>query len=169
MWRVFTKRGTYKWLDIIPDLVDSYNRSKHSTIGMAPINVKPNNEKLKKLQYLKSPKNVKFKFQIGDSVRISKVKGIFTKGYEPNWSEEVFVVVTQKKTQPPMYKIRDYNGNIIDGSFYEAELQKIQEPERYRVEKVIRTRIKQGKKQYLVKWLGYPESANSWVDNVEKW
>ena len=169
MWRVFTKRGTYKWLDILPDLVDSYNRSKHSAIGMAPINVKPNNEKLKKLQYLKSPKNVKFKFQIGDSVRISKVKGIFAKGYEPNWSEEVFVVVTQKKTKPPMYKIRDYNGDVIDGSFYEAELQKIQEPTRYRVEKVIRTRINQGKKQYYVKWLGYPESANSWVDNVEKW
>jgi len=131
MWRVFTKRGTYKWLDILPGLVSSYNRSKHSAIGMAPINVDPNDDKLKQMQYLKTPEHVRFKFAIGDAVRISKVKGIFEKGYEPNWSEEVFYVVAQKKTKPPMYKLQDFNGLVIDGSFYEPELQKIKEPERF--------------------------------------
>ena len=100
---------------------------------------------------------------------MSKVKGIFTKGYEPNWSEEVFTVVSQKKTKPPMYKLSDSHGELIRGSFYEPELQKIKDPERYRVEKVVRTKTVKGVKKYLVKWLGYPESDNTWVNNVEKW
>ena len=54
-----------------------------------------------------------FKFKIGDHVCISKVRGVFTKGYEPNWSEEVFTIVQQKKVQPPMYKLKDYNNEII--------------------------------------------------------
>jgi len=136
---------------------------------MAPINVDRNDDKMKEMQYLKTPEHVRLKFAIGDAVRISKVKGIFEKGYEPNWSEEVFYVVAQKKTKPPMYKLQDFNGLVIDGSFYEPELQKIKEPERFRVERIVRTRTVKGKKQYFVKWLGYPDSANTWVDNVEKW
>jgi hypothetical protein len=81
----------------VQDLVTSYNHTKHSAIGMAPINVDPYDNALQCAQYLKSPKFVKFKLNVGDKVRISKVKGIFTKGYEPNWSEEVFTVAEQKK------------------------------------------------------------------------
>jgi hypothetical protein len=68
-----------------------------------------------------------------------------------------------------MYRIRDHTDEDVRGSFYEPELQKVDLPEKYRIEKVIKTRVHNKKKQYLVKWLGYPESANSWVDNVEKW
>ena len=68
-----------------------------------------------------------------------------------------------------MYKLQDFNGLVIDGSFYEPELQKIKEPKRFRVERLVQTRTTEGKKQYFVKWLGYPESANAWVDSFEKW
>ena len=135
---------------------------------MAPINVDPYDNALQQAQYVKTPQSVRFKIKIGDHVCISKVKGIFDKGYEPNWSEEVFTVVEQKKTKPPMYKIRDYNRDIIDAAFYEPELQQIEQPDRYHVERVIKTRVlHNGKKQYLVKWLGYPASSNSLVDELE--
>jgi len=59
-----------------------------------------------------------------------------------------------------MYKISDYNGEEIQGTLYEQEMLKTNQ-EVYRNEKVIR---KPGDKS-LVKWVGYPESFNSWVEN----
>ena len=64
------------------------------------------------------------KFKVGDRVRISKYKNIFSKGYTPNWSEEVFVVNKIKNTVPWTYVINDLNGKEITGTFYEKELQK---------------------------------------------
>ena len=64
------------------------------------------------------------KFKVGDYVRILKCKNIFTKGYTPNWPEEVFVVSKIKNTVPWTYVINDLNGEEITGSFYEKELQR---------------------------------------------
>ena len=66
------------------------------------------------------------------------------------------------RTDPPTYKIRDYNDDRIQGSFYEPELQKTSQ-DIYRIEKVIR---KRGNKAQ-VKWLGYPDSFNSWIDSKD--
>ena len=67
-----------------------------------------------------------------------------------------------KKPQS-VYTIKDYRGELIKGKFYEHELQQVENPEAFRVEKVIRTRIRGGKKEYLVKWLNFDHSSNSWV------
>ena len=64
------------------------------------------------------------KFKVGDHVRISKYKNIFAKGYAPNWSEKVFVVMKIKNTVPWTYVVNDLSGGEITGSFYEKELQK---------------------------------------------
>ena len=74
--------------------------------------------------------------EVGDNVRISKCKNIFTKGYTPNWSEEVFVISEIKNTVPWTYVINDLNGEEINGTFYEKELQKTNQKE-FRIEKVI--------------------------------
>ena len=63
------------------------------------------------------------KFKVADHVRISKYKNIFTKGYTPNWSEEVFVIKKVKNTVPWTYVINDFNGEEIIGTFYGKELQ----------------------------------------------
>jgi hypothetical protein len=99
------------------------------------------------------------KFSVGDKVRITKKKKTFEKGYTPRWTEEIFTVSKIQYTDPITYKITDMNGEDIQGTFYEQELQKSTQ-EIFRVEKIIR---KRGNK-CLVKWLGYPESFNSWVD-----
>ena len=66
-----------------------------------------------------------------------------------------------------MYKLKDWQNKEIDGAFYEPELQLIDVPEKYRVEKILRSKtLKDGSKRYRVKWLGYPRSANSWVDEI---
>ena len=101
------------------------------------------------------------KFQVGDKVRISKYKrNVFDKGRTPNWSEEVFTVDKIQYTNPITYKIRDWNDEDIQGSFYTEELLKADQTV-FRVDKVIRRDYK--KKQALVKWKGYGDEFNSWI------
>ena len=95
-------------------------------------------------------------------MRISKYKIIFTKGYTPNWSEEVFRVSKIKNTVPWTYVINDLNGDEIAGTFYEKELQKTNQKE-FRIGKVIR---RKGDKLY-VKWKDYDSSYNSWIDKKD--
>ena len=102
------------------------------------------------------------KFKVGDHVRISKYKKIFAKGYTPNWSEAVFVVNKVQKTVPWTYLINDLNGEKIKGSFYEKELQKTDQ-KKFRIEKVMK---KKGNKLF-VKWKGYDNSFNSWIDEKD--
>ena len=102
------------------------------------------------------------KFKVGDHVRISKYKNIFTKGCTPNWSEEVFVVCKIKNTVPWTYVINYLNGEEIVGTFYEKELQKTDQKE-FRIEKVIKGK---GDKLY-VKWKVYDNSFNSWIDKKD--
>ena len=102
------------------------------------------------------------KFSVGDKVRITKKKSNFEKGYTPRWTEEVFTASQIQYTDPPTYKISDNNGEEIQGTFYEQEMQKTDQ-QIFRIEKVIRKL----KKKSFVKWYGYPESFNSWVDNKE--
>ena len=102
------------------------------------------------------------KFKVGDHVRISKYKNIFAKGYAPNWSEEAFVINKIKNTVPWTYVIHDLNGEEIIGDFYEKELQKSNQEE-FRIKKIIK---RKGDKLY-VKWRGYDNSFNSWVNKKE--
>ena len=74
----------------------------------------------------------------------------------------VYSVTTSIHRPPPTYKITDSSGEEIQGTFYEQELQKTNQ-EVYRIEKVVR---RKGNKS-LVKWVGYPESFISWVENAE--
>ena len=102
------------------------------------------------------------KFKVGDHVRISKYKNIFAKAYTPNWSEEMSVIKKIKNAVPWTYVIGDLNGEEITGTFYEKKLEKIDQQE-FRIEKVIK---KKGDKLY-VKWKGYDNSFNSWIDKKD--
>ena len=96
------------------------------------------------------------KFKVVYHVRISKYKKIFAKGYTPNWSEEVFVVIEVKNTVPSTYVINDLNGEEIVWIFYEKELQKTNQ-QGFRIEKV----TKRKRYELYVKWKGYHNSFNS--------
>ena len=122
------------YIDKLDDIVHKHNNKKHRTIKMKPIDVKDNihNDFGKEVKVNDNEP----KFKVGDHVRISKYKNIFSKGYTPNWSEEIFVIKKIKNTVPWTYVINDLNGEEITGRFYEKELQTIDKQE-FRTEKVI--------------------------------
>lgn len=165
MWKHFSAQGNYKWLEILPKLLHKYNNKIHRTIGMKPNDVKVVNSSkvFKKLLPKINKKIVKNKFKVGDSVRISKYKHIFTKGYQPSWTTEVFTIHKVQKTKPTTYILKDENNQTIAGGFYEQELLKTNFKDIFLVEKV----IKQKNGKSFVKWLGFPSSSNSWIDNKD--
>jgi hypothetical protein len=121
MWRYFTETNSNKYLDILPKLLSEYNNTIHRTIKMTPIEgSQVKNEH--KINYMPKVTKEKPKFKIGDRVRIYKYKKLFSKGYETNWTEEIFVVSAINNTSPITYKIKDLNGEDIVGSFYKQEL-----------------------------------------------
>ena len=146
------------YIDKLDDIVNEYNNAYHTTIKMKPTDVKDNT-------YTNTDKETNDKdpkFKVSDRVRISKHKNIFAKGYTPNWSEEIFVIKKVKNTARWTYVINDFNGEEIMVTFYEKELQKTSQEE-FRIEKVIK---RKGDKIY-VKWKGYDNSFNSWIDKKD--
>ena len=124
MWKYFTANNTLKYTDIYQKLVKTYNHSRHRSIGMRPVDVNKKMENVvwHNLYGNESSKPVRFKFNIGDQVCISKTRRAFKKGYLPNWTEEVFTVSKRVPRRPPVYKIVDYDGEGLPGTFYEQEL-----------------------------------------------
>ena len=78
------------------------------------------------------------------------------------YSKEIFVISKIKNTVLRTYVINDLNDEEITGSFYEKELQKTNQNE-FRIEKVIR---RKDDKLY-VKWKGYDNRFNSWIDKKD--
>jgi Integrase core domain len=160
MWKKFSFNGTHEWISMIDDLIHEYNNTIHRTIKMMPSKVKKKHEKkLLKTVYNRLKVFKKGKFRVGDYVRISKSKAIFDKGYEPNWSTEIFKIVKIQITNPVTYLLQDYESNPISGGFYEFEIQKVSDPDAYLVEKV----LKRKDDELYVKWLGFDSSHNSWI------
>ena len=164
MMKELVKNNNTVWYNILPKLIKIYNNRYHSTIKMKPIQVNKNNEKYIKeniYTYNKTIQNSKFK--INDLVRISlKRRPIFDKASSNiKWSEELFKIHSINKSNVVTYKIKDLNDEIIEGIFYEKELQKTKNTsEVYVIEKIIR----KNKNKYLVKWRNYSNDFNSWVD-----
>lgn len=165
MWKKFSLNGNYKWVDILPDLVSTYNNTVNSKIKMKPVDVNEKNAELLRLHVYNNydVSEPKAKFKPGDRVRISKSKTIFTKGYLPSWSTELFSIAKVKKTKPVTYELKDYNDQPIEGTFYREELQKTKHPDVYLIEKILK---KRGGKVY-VKWLGFDSTHNSWVSKED--
>ena len=101
------------YINKLDDIVNDYNNTCHRTIKMNPVDVKDN-------AYIDFGKEVNQKdpkFKVGDHIKISKHKNIFTKRYTPNWSEEVFVIREFKNTVLWKYAISDLNREELSEYF----------------------------------------------------
>ena len=172
IYRYFTQRLSYEYVNELQSFAEGYNKTVHRTIDMRPIDVRRDNEEEARLAtYLSRQKTERpintliFKFKVGDYVRISHTRNIFTRAYDESWTGEIFKVAQRfVRDGVPLYRLTDYNGTEeIKGSFYTSELSKTQPPETFKVEKILKTRGKGNNKQYYVKFLHYPKQLNQWI------
>ena len=119
LYKHMTATGKNVYYDVLDDVVNKYNNTKHSTIKMKPADVKNN-----KRVYIDEHNEKDSKFKVGDRVRICRYKNIFAKGYAPNRSSEIFIVDKINDTVPYTYNLKDLNNEEIIGIFYDKELQK---------------------------------------------
>ena len=164
MFKYFTDNNTYNYIDALPDLVEDYNNTVHSSTKLTPTDASKEENELKVWRNLYPDRykasRLNPKFSIGDRVRISRKKKVFEKGYTTRWTNEIFTIYKIQETDPITYILKDLEGEEIKGSFYAEELQKTKE-QIYKIEKV----IKKKNGQSFVKWKGYSDKFNSWVDD----
>ena len=176
LYRYMSHRNTRHYIDILDEIIDSYNHSSHSGLG--------NQQSPFQVHHIKDPKMIKDQFNlmykypkhvaqsnsrrltVGQYVRIADEKrnSIFRRGYTVQNTIEIFRIREIDQTQiPTVYFLEDLQGEDIKGIFYSDELIPTNLPEFFHID-VIKTKTVAGRKKYLVRWRGYPDSFNSWID-----
>lgn len=171
MYRYFTHKKTRRYVDVLQQIVESYNNSKHSAIKMIPalVNSKNAAEVRSNLQHkygdkipIREPK-----YSVGDLVRISRARNIFAKGYEGGWTVELFKISGISRVRHPhVYFLKDLADEEIGGFFYEEELSRVKkdlDKEVFEIDQVLETRGRGANRKFLVSWVGFPAKFNSWV------
>ena len=161
MYKKFTENNNTIFYNILDELVNNYNNKYHSTIRMSPIegSKKINENKIKNIYNFEKTKKPG-RFKIGDRVRLSLEKNIFEKGYDTNWTQEIFEIYDIRYSNVPYYYLKDLNNEKLQGTFYQEELQKTKQDDLYTIEKILKT----NKDKIYVKWRGYDSSFNSWIN-----
>ena len=152
---------------MLPDFLRSDNAKYHRSIKRSPDSVSPENAGSVWLAlYGDKPTTKQPTIKAGALVRVSKVREKFDKGYLPNWSQELFVVDKAEPGAPPLYSLKDLDGEKLDGRFYAEEIQQVAKPEEdiYRIEAVLGSRRSAGMRQVLVRWRGFPTKFDSWLN-----
>ena len=181
--KFFLKNQSYAYATRLPDFIQSYNATYHSSIKRAPNKVTPKTrdsvyedlyvyphwEKMQKNPKSKKRKT-RYRFKIGQTVKVSFLKKIFNREYDQQWTSEIFTVVKRILIDDvPAYELVDYAGDPVKGIFYGSELQAVVfDPDRdFAIEKVIKTKGKGKNAQSLVRWLGWPKKYDQWFKTSE--
>ena len=126
IWRYFTANKTKRYVDILQDIIDSLNHTISRPTGMRPVDVNHQNARVvwKRLYAGCLPrKEPKYKFKVGDRVRVARWRKIFDKGYTPNFTKDIYTIAERVARQYPVYKLHDKDGSDVSGVFYAQQLQ----------------------------------------------
>ncbi len=174
MYRYFTHNQTYKYSDQLQKFVEAYNNQPHRSLrNRTPNSIGPTESVMWKQLYVdplkkKLYKNKPYKFKVGDYVRLSQLKYPFQTDYQEKWTEEIFKIRQRERSNYiPIYKIKDWAGEEISGTFYESELQKVNKDNNHmwRIENIMKRRVRNGRREVLIKWQGWPKKFNSWEED----
>ena len=161
----FLDKNTFAYQKILLDVVNSYNHTYHRSIKRTPAGVTEQNQlDLWQQMYVEPyvPKVVKkeksktkhpFRYKVGDTVRISHLRNVFTREYNQKWTGEVFTITRRLlRNDIPVYKVKDYSGEDIRGTFYQPELQRVDldSKQSFKIETVLRKRGRGKHEEFLV-------------------
>ena len=171
---LMTHKQSHQWVEALPKLTSSYNKTYHRSIKRSPASVKASDhvELWKDLyeseRQTQTSRSQSYRFKVGDIVRVSFLRRQFQRQYDERWSRDLFVVTERfMKEGIPQYKLKDYDGEIITETFYQKQLSRAYEQEMYLIEKVLKSRNKAGQKEYLVRWKGWAPKYDSWVSETD--
>jgi len=182
MGRYLEEKETYRWIDVLPQITDSYNNTYHRSIRMKPTDVTQKDEiNIWRLNYENIPKpkvkrkpqtkRKKYSLNIGDYVRLSGYKHPFDKtAFSHSWTTELFIIVNRRTVAGlSKYKVIDYGREDIRGEFYEKELQKVYITDNplFKIDRVIKRRTRNKRTEYFVKFKSWPKKYNAWVEDVD--
>ena len=115
--KYFVKFKTHKWIDVLPQIVNDYNATPHSSHGIAPQDVThTNRESVYKRLYPDISVRTVCRLKIGDKVRKIIDKDLFEKGYKASWSEEIYTITKVKQRNGVCwYYLSDLNQQKLRG------------------------------------------------------
>lgn len=170
LYKYFSEKHTLNWVEAIPKIVDGLNHCKCRTTGMRPVDVNKDNwEQLFERLYARDLRPTKKtndpRLRAGDDVRIASEKGKFDKGYLPRYSDEIFKIKRRLSTRPNTFDVEDQKGEKMLGKFYAQHLARTKgvDETTHRIAKVHRRRTNDGKKEFLVSFMGHSPSIKVWL------
>ncbi|CAC5381013.1 unnamed protein product [Mytilus coruscus] len=172
MYRYFTKQRSHRYINVLQDFVKTYNSTPHRSLNnIAPKDVNKENEAdIWAFMYLKpkKPKQPqKFQFKVGDTVRLTKISNVFDRSYDEHFTREIFKIRKRFRMQSiPVYKISSFDNSPVSGLFYSGEMIKVNKDENsmWYIENKLKKRKRNGVIQWLVKFEGWPDKYNQWID-----
>ena len=103
MWKFFTHKSTIRYIDVLDDLLHSYN-TFHRTMKMTLSEVNAQNVEEIRARLHRPKSKLVWKFRVGDQVRNARGEREFKKGYLPSWTDEIFTNASRRPSDPPVYK-----------------------------------------------------------------
>jgi transposase InsO family protein len=172
IYRSMTDRQSRRFVDVLPELVSSYNGRPHRSIdGLSPAEGEMDRNKVRvvsalRAHYAKAITPRVAKFKVGDLVRIKANHGhTFARGYDETFTSEIFVVsgINTRMGVLMYHVVSDDTGEVVEGGLYSNELALVGKNHPFKVEKVLKRRTLRGQRQIFVKWLHYSDRHNCWI------
>ena len=183
LYKAMTSLQTAKWINLLEDVAEHLNSKKSNVLyGMSPNEAhKKSNEEYLRAKFLEiykkhkaKYKNQKPKFQLGDTVRIKKDRTVFSRGYEPGYSQDIHVISDIQQTYPVTYKIEGqrrvyYEQELVHAAAPSKEIEKqyyIERTRRINTKKHRSGAVSGGETQYLLKAKN-DANQSGWISEFE--
>lgn len=189
LFQYFQWTNSYAYVNELQAIVSSYNKTIHSSIGLPPAKVTADNElKVWDYQYVSNSRAYKdslkralkrskagaaavrrrrFKFAVGQTVRVAHYRQKpWHRAYDEQFTGEVFTVRSRREHEGiDVYYLTDFGGDEVKGQFYRNELTAVRyDPNAlFKIEKVLKSRVRNGVKEQLVKYQSWPARYNEWI------
>ncbi len=169
--------NSHSWKDQLQNFTSNYNNTRHSSTKKIP-NLVTEKDEVEIWQNLyervprdkpktKPRRNKPYRFKLQDTVKVTTVKGTFSRGFDETFAMPHYIIYERFRTEGlAQYRIKTINNKKVPGAFHDEELQRVRvkADQVYIIDKVLKTRGSGSKEESLVSWVGFSDKIyNTWV------